>query len=202
MYKVFSGEKCILISASEVRGDPKSSKAVVFTSAEELHKEYKQFMRSAKLQTLNVVGDVSRAWKVFRSLFSYIEAAGGLVVNPRGELLMIYRNRHWDLPKGKMEAGESPAQTAVREVEEECGVKGLTIVRPLISTYHIFYLNKNDCMKCTYWFEMTSKDTAKPTPQKEEGIQEAKWMSKEEVKKAMSKVYDSLQEVLRSTFSF
>lgn len=200
MYKVFSGEKCIVFTSKEVKSEAKSTKVLVFANAEALHKEYKLFSGSSKMKTLNVVGDAELAWKVFCSLFSMIEAAGGLVVNPKGELLMIYRNKHWDLPKGKMEAGESPDQTAVREVEEECGIKDLRIVKPLISTYHIFYQNKNDCMKRTYWFEMTSKDSAKPVAQKEEGIEEAKWMSKAEVKKIFAKVYNSLQEVIATTF--
>lgn len=201
MYKVFSGDKCIVISSKEIKSDAKTSKVIEFTSAEALHKEYKQFAKSSKLETLQVVGDEEKAWRVFRSLFAYIEAAGGLVLNPSGALLMIYRNKHWDLPKGKMEAGESPDQTAVREVEEECGVKHLKIVKRLMSTYHIFVQNKNDYIKRTYWFEMTCKDSAKPTPQKEEGIKEAKWMPKEEVKKEINKVYLSLRDVVATTFS-
>lgn len=202
MYKIFSGDKCILISAREVKNDPKSSKVISFVSAESLHKEYKLFARSSNLETLNVIGEEEKVWSVFRSLFSYVEAAGGIVVNPKGELLMIYRNGHWDLPKGKMEKGESPDQTAVREVEEECGIKNLKILRPLTSTYHVFFQNRNDCIKRTYWFEMRSKDSLKPTPQKEEGILEAKWMRKEDVKKVINKVYLSLREVLTTTFSF
>lgn len=202
MYKVFSGEKCVVITARAGNTDPKSSKVVVFSSAEALHKEYKQFVKASKLETLVITGDEERAWRVFRSLFSYIEAAGGLVVNPKGELLMIYRNKHWDIPKGKMEAGESPDETAIREVGEECGIRNLKIVKPLQSTYHTFHQSKHDCIKHTYWFEMTSKDSEEPTPQKEEGILEAKWMSKGEVKKISGKVYHSLREVLESTFSF
>jgi ADP-ribose pyrophosphatase YjhB (NUDIX family) len=198
MYKVFSGEKCIIVSAKEVKSDLRTTKVIPFSSAEALHSEYKAFERSSKLKTLIVIGDEEHTWRVFRSLFSYIEAAGGLVINTRGELLMIYRNKHWDMPKGKMEEGESPDQTALREVEEECGVKKLKIIRPLPSTYHIFFQNKNNCIKRTYWFEMECKDTAKPTAQKEEGITEAEWMSKSEVKKITSKVYLSLREVLES----
>jgi 8-oxo-dGTP pyrophosphatase MutT (NUDIX family) len=199
MYKVFSGEKCIVISSKEVKSDAKSSKVITFSSAEALHGEYKSFEKS-KLKTLILVGDEEQAWKVFRSLFSYIEAAGGLVLNTKRELLMIYRNRHWDLPKGKMEKGESPDQTALREVEEECGVSKLKIVKPLSSSYHIFFQNGNNCIKRTYWFEMTCADTSKLVPQKEEGIEEAKWQNKVEVKKIVGKVYLSLQEVLTSTF--
>ncbi len=185
-----------MISLKEIKSDAKSSKVISFTSAEALHEEYKQFERSSKFQTLIVVGDEEQTWTVFRSLFSYIEAAGGIVLNSKGDLLMIYRKQHWDLPKGKMEAGESPDQTALREVEEECGIKKLKIVRPLASTYHIFFQNNNNCIKRTYWFEMSCQDTVKPTPQKEEGILEAKWMSKTEVKKIVGKVYLSLRDVL------
>lgn len=201
MFRIYSGDKCVVISAKEIKSDPKSSKVISFATDEELHREYKLFARSSKTDILNIVGDEEKTWRVFRSLFSYMEAAGGLVLNPKGELLMIYRNGHWDLPKGKMEAGESPEQTAVREVEEECGVKNLRIAKSLISTYHIFFQNKNDYIKRTYWFEMICKDSSKPIPQKEEGIREAKWMRKEEVKKVMDKVYPSLQEVVLAVFS-
>lgn len=198
MYKVFSGEKCIQISSAEVKAEEKGLKVISFKSAEELHKEYKQFARSNVLKKLVIVGDEEKVWKVFRSLFSYIEAAGGVVKNEKDELLMIYRNKHWDLPKGKMEKGESPDETALREVEEECGVKKLVITKPLESSCHIFFLNRKECMKCTYWFEMTCRDSAKPVPQAEEGILEAKWMSKAEVKKIESKIYPSLLAVLKN----
>jgi|ERR1035437_2668233 ADP-ribose pyrophosphatase YjhB (NUDIX family) len=198
MYKVFSGEKCIMISGKEVKEDEKDVKVIYFKSAEELHREYKQFVRSAGLKKLIIVGDEKIVLKVFRSLFSYIKAAGGLVKNEKDELLMIYRNGHWDLPKGKMEKGETPDETAIREVEEECGVKKLKIVRPLTSSYHIFFKDNKECIKRSYWFEMTCKDSSKPVPQAEEGIKEAKWMSREEVKKIANKVYPSLQEILKT----
>ncbi len=196
MYKVFLGKKCIMISSQDVRVIEKNARVISFRSAEQLHREYKLFARSYKLKKLIVTGDEKRIWKVFRSLFGYIEAAGGVVKNEKGNLLMIYRNKHWDIPKGKMEKGESPDQTALREVEEECGVKYLKIVRELMITHHIFYQDKNQWMKRTYWYEMICKDSTKPTPQAIEGIEEAKWMSKEEVKKIANKIYPSLREVL------
>ena len=198
MYKVFSGEKCIVISDTEVQLDEKNSKQIYFKSAEELHKEYKQFSRSLVLKKLIIVGEEDKVWKVFRALFSYIKAAGGLVRNDKDELLMIYRNKHWDLPKGKMEKGETPDETAIREVEEECGVKKLKIKKQLDSSYHIFFKDNKECMKRSYWFDMTCNDSSKPVPQTEEGIKEAKWMSREEVKKIANKVYPSLQEILKT----
>ena len=195
MYKVFAGEKCILISSADASGEEKGIKAIRFKSAFELHKEYQAFSKQSRLKKMIVTGDVETVWKVFKSLFTYIEASGGAVKNEKGNLLMIYRNRHWDLPKGKMEKGESPALFAVREVEEECGIKNLRIVKKLSSTCHIFFL-KNECIKHTHWYEMISKDPANPTPQAEEGIREAKWLTREKVKKIRNKVYPSLREIL------
>ena len=195
MYKIFSGEKYIVISEKGMKSRTVSAKVIQFESAEQLHQEYKLFASSAKWKELLIIGNEELIWNVFCSLFSYIEAAGGIVRNEKGNVLMIYRNDHWDLPKGKMEKGETAGQAALREVEEECGVKQLNIVKQLPSTYHIFF-QKNESMKCTYWFEMTSKDPSKPVPQAEEGIKEAKWMSREEVQKVMKKIYPSLHEVL------
>ena len=200
MYKIFSGERHILISEREVKSSDISSKVILFESAEQLHKEYKLFTSSPKWKELQIIGNEEHIWNVFCSLFSHIEAAGGIVRNEKEKLLLIYRNDHWDLPKGKMEKGETAGQAALREVEEECGVKQLNIVKQLPSTYHIFF-QKRECIKCTYWFEMTSKDTSKPIPQAEEGIKEAKWMSREEVQKVMKKIYPSLHEVLSFVLS-
>ena len=201
MYKVFLGKKCIIISLHEVKGIEKNARVISFKSAEQLHNEYKHFARSFKLKKLIIIGDEKKAWKVFRSLFGYIESAGGVVKNEKGHLLMIYRNNHWDIPKGKMEKGESPDQTALREVEEECGVKQLKIIKVLTLTHHIFNQDKNQWMKRTYWYEMICKDSSKPAPQAIEGIEIAKWMSREEVKKIANKIYPSLREVL-ATASF
>jgi len=198
MYKIFSGEKSIVISEKELKVDDKDEKRIYYSSSEELHKEYKQFAHSSKLKNLVIVGEEEVVWKVFRSLFSYIKAAGGLVKNDKDELLMIYRNKHWDLPKGKMEKGETPDETAIREVEEECGVKKLKITKSLTSSYHIFFKANKECMKRSYWFDMTCHDSGKPVPQAEEGIKEAKWMSRDEVKKIVNKVYPSLLEVLNT----
>lgn len=195
MYKVFSGEKCIVISDSEIKILEKDARVISFASAEKLHNEYKVFYKQSRQKKLIITGDEKKIWNVFRSLFSYIESSGGIVKNERGELLMIYRNRHWDLPKGKMEKGESPAIAAIREVEEECGVKNLKIVKQLSSTYHIFF-QSNECMKRTYWYEMICRDSAKPKPQEEEGIKEARWMSKTDVRNVWNKIYPSLRDVL------
>jgi 8-oxo-dGTP pyrophosphatase MutT (NUDIX family) len=144
---------------------------------------------------LFIVGNEETVWAAFRSLFVYIEAAGGLVFNPSNELLMIYRNNHWDLPKGKMEKGELNHQTALREVEEECGITNLTITKQLTNTYHIFN-NHAETIKCTYWFKMKCDDTLLPTPQTEEGIEKAQWMNQTAVQQVYSDIFLSLKDIL------
>ncbi|MFN1215560.1 NUDIX hydrolase [Chryseobacterium kwangjuense] len=134
-------------------------------------------LENTSVKELNVFGEnIEEIWNEFQKLFRIIEAAGGLVSNPHGELLFIKRLGKWDLPKGKMEKGESREESAVREIEEETGLKEVKLVKFINTTYHI-YIERNGekILKCTHWFEMTfdSEDTSKP--QIEEGITEVAW---------------------------
>lgn len=104
--------------------------------------------------------DVKLLFAYFKSIFQVIEAGGGLVKNKKGKYLFIFRNGKWDLPKGKREKGETIKKCAVREVKEECGIKGLKIVRQLPTTYHIYSLEEKQVLKPTHWFEMTCDDTS------------------------------------------
>jgi len=143
------------------------------------------------------MGNPKETWREFRKNFVLIKAAGGLVKNEKGEYLFIFRNGKWDLPKGKMDPGESPAQTGLREVEEECGIKKLEIVKKIKKSYHIYELKGKQAMKKTYWFEMLCKDDAVPTPQKEEGIQKAIWVKAEEFKQWKKEMYPSIWDIVK-----
>jgi ADP-ribose pyrophosphatase YjhB (NUDIX family) len=136
----------------------------------------------------------------FESHFQVIEAAGGLVLNPEGEVLFIYRLGKWDLPKGKIEKGELVEAAAIREVSEECGVSELTILKSLPVTYHTYSQRSARILKKTYWFEMKVKNKSKLVPQKEEGITEAKWMNTNELKSAMKNTFPSVQDVVSHFF--
>ena len=128
-----------------------------------------------------------------------IEAAGGAVqLRKNHKLLLIFRNGKWDLPKGKLERGESPEEAAIREVKEECGIRSLIITRPLCETYHSYELKGKPVLKKTYWFEMTCQEDEVPVPQTMEGITEARWMDEKEVKKAMENTYPNILEVLKA----
>jgi 8-oxo-dGTP pyrophosphatase MutT (NUDIX family) len=132
----------------------------------------------------------------FKSLFSIVEAAGGLVKNNKGEYLFIYRHGKWDLPKGKIEKGESIKKAAVREVEEECGISELTISKEITPTYHTYHLNEKQILKPTYWFEMNCGDDSQPIPQEEEGITEVRWITPENFEMVKKNTYESIKDVI------
>ncbi len=133
----------------------------------------------------------------FISEFKWIEAAGGLVENEKGETLMIYCYRHWDLPKGHIDEGERADETAVREIAEETGVEGAKIVRFLCNTLHAYGVYGVWELKQTSWYLCTAPDC--PTkPQKEEDIAVAKWCSTEEVEMNLRETYPTIQNVFAS----
>ena len=130
----------------------------------------------------------------FFAEFKYVEAAGGLVENERGETLMIYCYRHWDLPKGHIDEGEKANETAVREIAEETGVEGAKIVRFLCNTMHAYNVYGAWELKQTSWYLCTAPNC--PTkPQKEEDIAVAKWCSPEEVEANLRESYPTIRNV-------
>ena len=122
-------------------------------------------------------------------------AGGGKVYNDENEILFIYRNGCWDLPKGKIEKGESIEECAIREVKEETGINGVEITRFLKKTYHVFKRGGEYRLKLTYWFEMVSDYDDKLIPQLEEGITKVKWKSPKKVRKALQKSYGNITEL-------
>ena len=141
--------------------------------------------------------DVERLFRDFKKLFVCIEACGGLVVNNRDEILAIFRRKHWDFPKGKMEPGESKRQTAIREVKEECGLKNVEVVRKLGATYHTFSISDKRKLNVSYWYIMESYDK-KLVPQKDEDIEIAKWMSVKDFLAKAKPIYRNIVDVFEA----
>lgn len=141
---------------------------------------------------------IAATWKTYCGLFHEIRAAGGVVYNRDGKLLMIFRNGKWDLPKGKMEEGEDAATAAIREVEEECGVNELEIIRPLEPVYHTYFQKGKWWLKETAWFEMRSTFSGEPIPQQEEGITAVKWLNRKEGIVALENTWSSLKALLKT----
>ncbi len=128
-----------------------------------------------------------------------IIAAGGLVTNEKGQLLMIYRRDKWDLPKGKLDAGETIEQCAVREVSEETGVTGITLGKLIDIGYHEYFdkwLNE-EVVKETHWYAMTAPGDQVLVPQEEEDITEIKWVAHgAELEKCLANSYQNIIDII------
>ncbi len=122
-------------------------------------------------------------------------AGGGLVYNKNGEVLFIFRNGKWDLPKGGKEKREKMKLTAMREVEEETGVNNLIITKKLQKTYHIFKRNGIYKLKITQWYEMKTDFEGTPVGQLEEGIEKVAWLNPEQIQEAMKNSYENIKLV-------
>jgi ADP-ribose pyrophosphatase YjhB (NUDIX family) len=125
--------------------------------------------------------------------YKTIKAAGGLV-RKGDKILMIYRLKKWDLPKGKLEKGESAAAGALREVEEECGVK-VTLGEKICTSKHTYNMKEKNILKKTTWYVMDCVSDKKMTPQTEEDIEEVRWMNAKEVYVALQNTYRSIAHV-------
>lgn len=141
--------------------------------------------------------DLEKLFTLFKISFKLVEAAGGLVMNSKNEYLFILRNGKWDLPKGKIEKKEKTADAAIREVEEECGISNLQLIKPLITTYHTYFLEEQPVLKPTYWYLMQTNYDKTLTPQQEEGITEAKWIAKKDFGMVLKNTYESIKDVLQ-----
>lgn len=137
--------------------------------------------------------NLEASWVKFQSYFRSQKAAGGKVVNINNEVLFIYRFNKWDLPKGKLDNGESISECAVREVEEECGITNLQITKPLETTYHVYKEKGKIILKTTYWFLMHTDFVGELTPQSEEGIEQVVFMNGSEVKNALENTYENIK---------
>jgi len=137
--------------------------------------------------------DEKEIMKVLKTKIPVNKAGGGLVYNKNGEVLFIFRNGKWDLPKGGTNKGEEIEDTAMREVEEETGVNGLSISKKLQKTYHIFKRNGVYKLKITHWFEMHSTYDGIPVGQAEEGIEKVEWKNPEQIKEALKNSYENIK---------
>lgn len=131
--------------------------------------------------------------KKFTKKIPLTVAAGGVVTNPKGKVLFIYRNDKWDLPKGKLDKGESIEDCAIREVMEETGVKGLRIENFLKTTYHIYKNSGTYTLKEVHWFAMRTEYSGKLRPEKKEGIVKVKWKGPKKIKKALKNSYTNIK---------
>lgn len=138
--------------------------------------------------------DPDAAFAAFAAEFTRVDAAGGVVVNERGEWLMILRNGRWDLPKGHVECGEGMAACAAREIAEETGVCAEP-VRPLCDTFHAYYFEKTARweLKHTRWYRLCFTACEALRPQTEEGIERAVWCTTEQVTRNLRDAFPTIR---------
>lgn len=130
------------------------------------------------------------------TLYEPIDAGGGVVLNEKNEILMIFRRGKWDLPKGKRDHGETIDACALREVKEETGLINVRMAEKICDTYHVYSQFDQNLLKHTAWYSMHASETEKLSPQEEENIMEARWISEEELPVIMQKSFEAIKEVL------
>jgi ADP-ribose pyrophosphatase YjhB (NUDIX family) len=191
MYKVFVNDLPLII-AQNVPDQIEENAVIIHAPNLADVRQSVKWLFNQKVSEVWLCGDVRDIWKKCFSIARYIPAAGGMVFNENNELLMIHRLGRWDLPKGKCEEGETVAESAMREVREECGIEELFITRELPSTYHYYLLKEKLILKRTYWYEMKSDDTHL-TPQTEEDISQVDWVSANEMDKKIAQSYAAIK---------
>ena len=200
-YKVFLNEKSILFSSfGKITFRKPINTSTDFSDGTAVKNWLNNFAKGSEREAVFEVEDPQEAFHDFRSVLIELAAAGG-VVRRNGELLFIFRNGKWDLPKGKIDAGEEKQEAALREVEEECGISGHQILRQLPTTYHIYQSpykkTKGEWIfKPTYWFEMAYSGLRDGQPQTEEGITELKWFKPSELDEVLENTYENLKELI------
>ncbi len=147
-----------------------------------------------------IVFTQEQVWQSFLADKLIIEAAGGMVFNPKGELLMMLRRGQWDMPKGKLDEGETIEACAVREVEEETGVSNLRLNGKLQTTYHTYSFQGRTVLKPSHWFKMECTGTEDLVPQTEEDITELRWVDKVEAAVLANKAYPSIKEMVEKYY--
>ena len=199
MYKVFFNDRTVYFSDDFSRTVEKGKGLFYkFNNGRELHDVIDLFSSLKHIRSLHLFHkDLTSLMEEFKSYFTLIEAGGGLVFNRKGEFLAIKRNGVWDLPKGKLEKGEDFETAALREVEEETGLKKLVAVQLIISTYHTYRISGQKVLKRTQWFEMHYPGKKEPLLEEKEGITKFRWVKPGEADFLRKNTYGSILDVLK-----
>jgi len=195
IYKIYMNES-VLVIADFVPGTRSNFQSIDHQDLD-LKKLFRQSKENKLPQTYFILK--KNADDFFDSVkkdIKLIKAAGGVVKNGKGKYLFIYRLGKWDLPKGKVDEGESMREAAVREVEEECGIKVDYLGLKLATTYHTYLLKGELVLKKTNWYEMGVNKVPKLKPQYEEDITEAVWLGADRFDQIRENTYPLIGDIL------
>lgn len=208
MYKIFINNIPVYLTVHQTTNFPNQDRhnlQVTYQNRQELLDVIQHVNKSHSIQKVHILGDsLAKVKEDFFGCHRLIEAAGGIVFNHLDEILLIYRNGRWDLPKGKIELGEGVEEAAIREVQEETGLDKISISSPVVfenimgnATYHTYFDKRgNRILKRTYWFIMVCDGKPDGTPQLEEGITKVAWIPRTELNKHVKTSYGSIQDVV------
>ncbi|MGM5470583.1 NUDIX hydrolase [Flavobacteriaceae bacterium LMO-SS05] len=193
MYKVFVNDKPIVLTTLVCKETDFKNYLLKTVKIGKVIKE----LNKTSIKEIRLIGKKEeKLLKKFLKKLPKVVAGGGKVFNDKGEILFIFRNGKWDLPKGKVDGKETIEAAALREVEEETGVTDLKIIKPLETTYHIFKRNGRHRTKITHWFEMQSSYTGALVPEEIEGITKVEWLNAEQTKTALENSYANIRELM------
>jgi 8-oxo-dGTP pyrophosphatase MutT (NUDIX family) len=196
MYKVHFENRFIMISPEPDRLQ-KYGLFHKFYDTKELYRIIADFQSDKSITAINIYGpDIKHIWKIFRIYFTEVGAAGGLVKHTSGRYLFIEKKGKLDLPKGHIEKGEEPGTCALREVSEECGIKGHTIVKPICPSYHTYSWEGISYLKKTSWYLMQYDGEMIIEPQLSEGITKVEWLFPDELNSIKSSAWLSLMDLI------
>jgi len=199
MFKVHFENRFIIISPEPDRLQ-KYGLFHKFHDTDALYRLISEFQEDKDITSINIYGtDIKHLWRIFRIYFTEVGAAGGLVRHKEGKYLFIERRGKWDLPKGHIEEGESPEACALREVNEECGISGHTIVKALEPSYHTYAWEGISYLKKTHWFLMEYSGSTDTEPQTEEGITRVEWMSADDISEIKDLAWLSLADLINKS---
>lgn len=199
MYKVHFENRFIVISSEPDRLQ-KYGLFHKFHATRELYNLISEFQSDTSIPSVNIYGpDIKHIWKIFRIYFTEVGAAGGLVRHVSGKYLFIEKKGKLDLPKGHIEPGEEPEVCAIREVSEECGITGHTIIKALEPSYHTYSWEGISYLKKTSWYLMHYEGEMITEPQINEGITRVEWLSPDELSRIKDNAWLSLMDVINKS---
>jgi 8-oxo-dGTP pyrophosphatase MutT (NUDIX family) len=203
MYKVYINDVPVFLGTPESVGElgllpTKDVFTAPYIGKKKQIRQYLDLLdKNKNVRAVALYGETAeQLWADFCACFTQLEAAGGYVTNAEGRLLVFYRRNSWDMPKGKIDPGETPEQAALREVQEETGLQQVTLGPFLAHTWHTYTQKGVRILKRTWWYRMTTTDT-EVKPQTEEDIEEIQWVEPNAWLETKPVLYKSIREVIQ-----